>query len=38
MKYYAHTAELPDGTRLPEESGKWQLLAEQAAAGPGNYG
>ena len=26
--YYAHTAEDPDGTRLPETSGKWQPLAE----------
>ena len=27
MIYYAHTAEAPDGTRLPESSGKWQLLS-----------
>lgn len=28
MKFYAHTAESPDGTRLPESSGKWQPLAD----------
>ena len=26
MIYYAHTAEDPEGNRLPESSGKWQLL------------
>ena len=26
MIYYAHTAEDPEGNRLPEFSGKWQLL------------
>lgn len=26
--FYAHTAEKPDGTREPESSGKWQLLAD----------
>ena len=28
MIYYAHTAEDKDGNRLPENSGKWQPLAE----------
>ncbi len=28
MIYYAHTAEDSAGNRLPESSGKWQLLAE----------
>lgn len=28
MPYYAHTAEDPEGNRLPESSGKWQLLAD----------
>lgn len=28
MAYYAHTAEAPDGTRLPESSGKWQPLSD----------
>ncbi len=28
MIYYAHTADDPDGNRLPESSGKWQLLAD----------
>ena len=26
MIYYAHTAEDPEGNRLPESSGKWQPL------------
>ncbi len=26
MTYYAHTAEDPEGNRLPESSGKWQSL------------
>ena len=26
MIYYAHTAEDPEGKRLPESSGKWQPL------------
>ncbi len=28
MIYYAHTAEAPDGNRLPESSGKWQPLRD----------
>lgn len=28
MTYYAHTAEDPEGNRLPESSGRWQPLAE----------
>ena len=28
MRFYAHTAEAADGTRLPESSGRWQLLSE----------
>lgn len=28
MPYYAHTATQPDGSSLPESSGKWQLLSE----------
>lgn len=27
-RYYAHTAETAEGKRLPESSGKWQLLAD----------
>ena len=27
VKYYAHTAEGPDGLPLPEDSGRWQLLS-----------
>ena len=27
MKFYAHTAEDDEGKRLPENSGKWQLLS-----------
>ena len=26
-RYYAHTAEAVDGTRLPESSGRWQPLS-----------
>lgn len=28
MPYYAHTAEDPEGNRLPESSGKWQPLSD----------
>lgn len=28
MKFYAHTAEGPDGKPLPETSGRWQLLKD----------
>lgn len=28
MSFYAHTAEEADGTRLPESSGRWQLLSD----------
>jgi len=28
MRFYAHTAEAHDGTRMPERSGRWQPLSE----------
>ena len=28
MTYYAHTADDENGDRLPQDSGKWQLLSE----------
>ena len=31
MIYYAHTAEDPEGKRLPESSGKWQPLRTHLA-------